>query len=113
MAGNRPEINPQAIQAAVERAVRDSATEVLAQAKREVPRELGTLKRSGVKQVTRAGDRVVAEISFNTPYAAVQHEDRTFRHPRGGKAKYLEDPIKQYAPKFKARLERALREGLR
>lgn len=109
---DRPRIDTRALRSAVEKAVRDTAVDVLAQAKREVPRDLGTLRRSGTQRVGWQGERVVAEISFNTPYAAVQHEDRTFRHPRGGKAKYLEDPIKQYAPKLEERLKKALRDNL-
>lgn len=43
---------------------------------------------------------VRAEISFNTVYAAYQHERTDLRHPRGGNAKYLEGPVKQYAPEL-------------
>ena len=38
-----------------------------------------------------------ARISFNTPYAAIQHERVDFQHDVG-KAKYLEGPLKQFAP---------------
>jgi hypothetical protein len=41
-----------------------------------------------------------ATISFNTPYAAYQHERTDLHHPRGGKAKYLEGPLKQFAPQM-------------
>jgi len=36
----------------------------------------------------------VAEIGFGTPYAVRQHEELQWRHPKGGKAKYLEDVVK-------------------
>lgn len=32
----------------------------------------------------------VGKISYNEPYAAVQHERVDFNHPMGGQAKYLE-----------------------
>jgi hypothetical protein len=43
---------------------------------------------------------VRGEISFNTVYAAYQHEHTELKHPRGGNAKYLEAPLKQYAPEL-------------
>jgi len=45
-----------------------------------------------------AGGRgVVGIVAFNMPYALVQHERLDFHHPKGGKAKYLEDNLKQRA----------------
>ena len=46
----------------------------------------------------RASGRVSAEglagcVSYNTPYAVAQHERRDFRHPAGGKPKFLEDAV--------------------
>lgn len=32
-------------------------------------------------------------VSYDTPYAVVQHERTDYNHPNGGKAKYLEDPL--------------------
>lgn len=32
-------------------------------------------------------------VSFNTKYAAVQHEKINYNHPRGGQAKYLESVL--------------------
>jgi len=37
------------------------------------------------------GKEKAVYISFNTPYARRQHEELGYQHPRGGKAKYLED----------------------
>jgi len=39
------------------------------------------------------GKEKAVYISFNTPYARRQHEELGYNHPRGGKAKYLEDPF--------------------
>lgn len=36
------------------------------------------------------GEGTVGRVSFNEPYAAVQHERVDFKHPMGGQAKYLE-----------------------
>lgn len=55
------------------------------------PHEEGDLERSG--EVTEdPGARSVA-VSFDRPYAVVQHEDLTLRHDSGRTAKYLEGPM--------------------
>jgi hypothetical protein len=53
-----------------------------------------------------------AEARFSKVYAARQHEETTWVHPRGGKAKYLEDPLKEKAPRYQATLGRAIRSQL-
>jgi hypothetical protein len=63
---------------------------VLQQARAEVPLDEATLERSGVTSVDP--EELAAAVSFDTPYAVVQHEDMTFEHAPGRKAKYLEDP---------------------
>ena len=78
-------------------AIRDGAEAILTEAIDETPIDTGTLRRSGT--VTEAPQENTVYVSFNTPYARRQHEDLTLNHPRGGKAKYLEDPFKRNAEK--------------
>jgi len=44
-------------------------------------------------------------VGFGEIYAAAQHEIETYNHPKGGKAKFLEDPFKagqaRYIQKYK------------
>lgn len=35
-------------------------------------------------------------VSYNTPYAAVQHEQTAYDHPKGGQAKYLESVLVEH-----------------
>lgn len=35
-------------------------------------------------------------------YAGIVHEDLSLQHPRGGKAKFLEDPVRAYTAKFES-----------
>ena len=77
--------------------IRDGAEAILTEAIDETPIDTGTLRRSGT--ITEASQDNVIYISFNTPYAVKQHEDLTLKHPRGGKAKYLEDPFKRNVKK--------------
>jgi hypothetical protein len=58
------------------------------------------------------GDAVVGEVGFNTPYALVQHERLDFNHPKGGKAKYLEDNLKEQADRYQSNLNDHLRGAL-
>lgn len=58
------------------------------------------------------GDAIVGEVGFNTPYALTQHERIDFSHPKGGKAKYLEEPLKEHAGRYQENLEEHLREAL-
>jgi hypothetical protein len=74
-------------------ALHDGAEHILTEAIDETPIDTGTLRRSGA--VMDAPTEGVVYVSFNTPYAVKQHEDLTLNHPRGGKAKYLEDPFKR------------------
>lgn len=39
------------------------------------------------------GPKVKATVTINQPYAQDQHETLYYRHPRGGRAKFLEAPL--------------------
>ena len=101
MAGSDPNIGGMVAQlkAEMERIVIKTTADVLAESKRQVPRDVGTLSLSATTELSPSGDEIKATIAYNTPYAEIQHENLNFRH-RQGKAKYLEDPIKQYTPEF-------------
>ena len=58
------------------------------------------------------GDAVVGEVGFNTPYALVQHERLDYHHPKGGKAKYLEENLQNQAGRYQGNLADHLRGAL-
>ena len=58
--------------------------------KDQVPLDQGPLKNSCYVDVS--DDGASGTVSYDTPYAVVQHENMQFQHQRGRKAKYLEDP---------------------
>lgn len=78
---------------AAQRGVGLAAEHVLGEARKIVPIETGVLERSGraANEKTRTGAR--ASISFDTPYAVVNHEDLSLRHKKGRTGKYLERPL--------------------
>ena len=59
--------------------------------KAQVPLDQGPLMNSCYVDVNDDGSE--GTISYDTPYAVVQHENTQFHHQRGRKAKYLEDPV--------------------
>lgn len=91
--------------------------ELLQLAIKECPLDTGQLRKSGEVRyngttVARGGrDSVTVawaidisqglevEVLFDTPYALRQHEDLKYKHTVG-KAKYLEDPLKQNLTRF-------------
>lgn len=62
---------------------------VLAESRKIVPLDEGTLERSGKAAV----DGLNGVISYDTVYAVRQHEELTWRHAPGRTAKYLERPM--------------------
>ena len=46
------------------------------------------------------GDGVMVILSYDTPYAAIQHEVPEYRHDWPEKWKYLEDPVNRHIPRL-------------
>lgn len=84
---------------AAARGLGHAAEHLLGVSRQLVPLEEGTLERSGVASVSSSGAAsadaatLQAAVSYDTPYAVIQHEDMTFRHDPGRQAKYLEQPM--------------------
>jgi len=119
------------------KALRTGAETILTEAIDETPIETGTLRRSGTvtvgalpdgAQVYEAaesgsdmkdafpgpeGKEKAVYISFNTPYARRQHEELGYEHPRGGKAKYLEDPFNRNKEKVIKYADKQIRKALK
>lgn len=97
--------------AAAEHALQLAAEDLLGRAQRIVPLDEGTLSASGtVSDVHHTPDGgLEVAVSFNTPYAARQHEETTYVHTNGRQAKYLEHPLAEMT----ARYERLIGEQVR
>ena len=76
--------------------------------KDEVPLDQGTLKASGSVDVADDGSQ--GTVFYDTKYAVRQHEELGYRHQRGRKAKYLEDPIND--PTVQAGAEKAMQRAM-
>lgn len=79
----------QQVKGATRAALGKGASFILAQAIPRTPIRDGDLRSSGGTDV----DDNRASIYFDTEYAARQHEELGWRHPKGGQAKYLENTM--------------------
>jgi len=97
-------------EAAVE-GLRDAAEHLLEYANRTVPLEEGTLMRSGQADVDP--ETLEASISYDTPYAVVQHERLDFKHDPGRRAKWLELSLNEREESIQRYIARKIQESLR
>lgn len=83
----------------------------LGNANQTCPIEETTLIRSGAVAPATANN-LTATISYDTPYAVVQHEDTTFRHDPGRRAKWLELTLREDAAAVGVAIGREMRRRL-
>lgn len=69
--------------------LRRALEHLLAESRKIVPLDEGTLERSGRVDV----DGLNGSVSYDTVYAVRQHEELTWKHLPGRSAKYLEKPM--------------------
>jgi len=73
----------------------------------------GTPASTGGRLSAKPGQAITGEVSYNTRYAARQHEDLTFRHLPGKQAKYLEQPLKENITRYMKNLRDAMSNGMK
>lgn len=62
--------------------------------------------------IDAVGDgEITASLVVDQRYAAVQHEDGTLNHPRGGQAHYLSEPLTQRHRRYYADIADAVLDG--
>lgn len=88
----------------------DAAEHLLGASRAVVPIEEATLERSGRAQTDRPALRAV--VSYDTPYAVIQHEALEFQHDAGRQAKYLEEPAHAEAGAMTALIAARIRRAL-
>ncbi len=72
-----------------------AAEHILTVSNEHVPLEYGDLQGSGVTSLDEA--ELAASVSYDTPYAARQHEELAWRHDPGRTAKFLENAVNSEA----------------
>lgn len=78
------------VKKATKKGTRNALDHLAAESKKQVPLDQGTLKASCYVDVNDDGSE--GTVSYDTKYAVRQHEELSYNHQRGRKAKYLEDP---------------------
>lgn len=101
------------VEDALQRELRREAEDIGGRAVRDAPIDEGTLRGSMEIEMREIPGGAEAEISFNTPYSAKQHEEMDYEHPRGGGPKYLENNVKASARFHADRLASAMGRALR
>lgn len=91
--------------------MRDAAEHLLEYANRTVPIEESTLMRSGQADVDP--ETLEASVSYDTPYAVVQHERLDFKHDPGRRAKWLELSLNEREEPLQRYIARKIQESLR
>ena len=94
----------------------DIALDLADKALNLAPVDTGRLRKSADPEVIISNNKARANVTFSAKdpetgydYALIQHEDLTFKHPNGGQAKYLEQPLKRNAGRYKQELEKAVK----
>lgn len=82
------------------------------EAARRAPIDEGTLRGAANVEVRALPDGATLEVSFALPYAARQHEELGWEHPKGGEAKYLEGPLLERAGRYERVLGLAVGRGI-
>lgn len=83
----------QQVHAALVEGLRDGLEHLRGVSMRQVPHAEGVLQNTARVTIDTSGDGIRGAVSYDTPYAARQHEEVSWLHPNGRKAKYLEDPM--------------------
>jgi hypothetical protein len=84
------------------------------------PKDTGRLRKSADPEVKVKHNKVTATVTFSAKnpdtgydYAMIQHEDMSFKHPNGGQAKFLEQPLKENQNRYRREVANKIREATR
>ena len=84
------------VKAGARNGVMDAAQAVATASQKLTPVLEGVLRAAThVHMPVQDGDEIVGGVGNNMVYAARQHEETTWNHPRGGQAKFMETAMQQ------------------
>lgn len=61
-----------------------------------------------IKEQAKRETPITFAVTYTAPYAAKIHEDLEMPHPRGGQAKFLEQPLREKGPQYTAKVKALL-----
>lgn len=90
------------------------AFDLQGKSQQQAPIDTGDLRANcSVSPLKVEGSRLEVRVGYDLPYAIVQHERLDFNHPKGGKAKYLEDPFNENKAKYNVFIEQMIKNALK
>lgn len=99
-----------AVRDAAARGLLMAAEHVLSISQDRVPIDEAALQRSGTASVDEG--TLQAAVAYDTPYAARQHEELTWRHAPGRRSKYLESALNDSRDEVRAVIAAQIRRAL-
>ena len=110
------------VERGTKKATKQACEEILAESIRQVPKDTNTLAKSAFYEIHGKYRNFTATIGYGgngdpinpktgrpaSEYMVVVHEDLQAHHPVG-KAKFLEDPVREYQRKMRQTYARAIR----
>jgi len=95
------------------RALMECGQDLKGKSQDEAPVDLGDLKGNcNVPNPEESSGDITITVGYSLPYALRQHEHTEYTHPKGGKAKYLEDPYKKNEKKYQQYISNKIKEAL-
>lgn len=94
-----PEIS-RAVTNAAQRALEKAALDLQGRSAEEAPIDKGDLRGNAGIDDSQLETKNFIIVGYSLPYAMRQHEELNYSHPRGGKAKFLEDPFRSNIKRY-------------
>lgn len=95
------------------KALQICAADLQGKSSRQAPIDTGDLRANcSISPLKQSGHKVSLNVGYDLPYARRQHEHLEYRHPKGGKAKYLEDPFNENKTKYDSYIKEAVKKAL-
>lgn len=95
------------------KALLKSAADLQGKSAEQAPKDNGDLERNcNVSPLQENTEGIYVTVGYDLPYARRQHEGLHFKHPKKGKAKFLEDPFKANARMYAKWVHQKVRETI-
>ncbi|MCM8901324.1 hypothetical protein KVG29_08835 [Caldicoprobacter algeriensis] len=96
------------------RALYICAADLQGKSANQAPIDTGDLKSNcSISPLKHEGTNFYYTVGYDLPYAKLQHERLDFNHPKGGKAKYLEDPFNENKARYDRFVKKAVKQALK
>lgn len=103
----------QIAQMAAKKALQTCAADLQGKSSRQAPIDTGDLRANcSVSPLKQDGYKISLNVGYDLPYARRQHETAYFKHPKGGKWKYLEDPFNENKSKYDNYIKEQVKKAL-